>query len=70
MRKIPNLGKTVLRMKSRKELTLNNVIHAFNIQNNMVFGSLLSKNKFIIVFKPDKFILTRNEIFVDKRVFK
>jgi hypothetical protein len=70
MRKIPNLGKTVLRMKSRKELTLNNVIHAFNIQNNMVFGSLLSKNKFIIVFKPDKFILTRNEIFVDKGVFK
>jgi hypothetical protein len=70
MRKIPNLGKTVLRMKFRKELTLNNVIHAFNIQNNMVFGSLLSKNKFIIVFKPDKFILTRNEIFVDKGVFK
>jgi len=70
MRKIPNLGKTVLRMKSRKELTLNNVIHTSSIQNNMVFGSLLSKNKFIMVFKPDKFILTRNEMFVDKRVFK
>ena len=53
-------------MKSRKK-TLNNVIHASNIQNNMVFGSLLSENKFIMVFKPNKFIFTRNEMFVDKK---
>ncbi|GMP86562.1 hypothetical protein CsSME_00039293 [Camellia sinensis var. sinensis] len=37
-------GKVILKMTSRKELTLNNVLHVPDIRKNLVSGSLLSKN--------------------------
>ena len=43
-------GKVILNMTSGKELTLNNVLHVPNIRKNLVFGSLLSKNDFRLVF--------------------
>ena len=39
----------MLKKTSKKELTLNNVVHAFNIQKNLVFGSLLSRKGFQII---------------------
>jgi len=48
--KILAYKKVVLRITSRKELTMNNMFHTSNIQKNMVFSSLLSKNEFTLVF--------------------
>ena len=52
-------------MTSGKELTLNNVLHVPDIKN-LVSGSLLSKNRFRLVFESDKFVLTKNEMYVGK----
>ena len=54
-------GKVILKMTSDKELTLKKMPQVPDICKNQVSGSLLSKNDF------DKFILTKNEMFVGKR---
>ncbi|XP_057476852.1 uncharacterized protein LOC130764565 [Actinidia eriantha] len=59
-------GKVVLKMTSGKELTLNNVLHVPEIRKNLVSGSLLSKHGFKLVFVSDKFILTKDGIYVGK----
>ena len=54
-------------MTSDKELISNKVLHMPDIHQNLVSDSLLNKNigfKFVFVF--DKFILTKNEMFVGK----
>ncbi|XP_028107665.1 L-type lectin-domain containing receptor kinase IX.1-like [Camellia sinensis] len=56
-------GKVILKMTSGKELTLNNVLHVPNIRKNLVYGSLLSKNGLELVFKSDKFVLTKSGSF-------
>ena len=38
-----------------------------NIHKNLVSGSLLRKNEFKMVFKSNKFVLTKNEVYVDKK---
>ena len=53
-------------MTSGRELTLNNVLHVPNIRKNHVSGSSLSKNRFRLVFESDKFVLTKNRIYVGK----
>lgn len=50
-----------------KLLTLNNVLHVADIRKNLVSSSLLSKNDFKIVFVIDKLILSKSEMFVEKR---
>ena len=55
-----------LKMTSGKELTLNNVLHVPDIHKNLVSGSLLSKNGFRLVFLSDKFVLTKNGMYVGK----
>ncbi|TYK02905.1 pol polyprotein [Cucumis melo var. makuwa] len=59
-------GKVILKMTSRKELTLNNVLHVSDIRKNLVSGSLLSKNGFKLVFVSDKFVLSKNEMYIGK----
>lgn len=58
--------KVVLKMTSRKELTLNNVLYVPEIRKNLVSGSLLNKHGFHIVFESDKVILSKSVIFVGK----
>ena len=53
-------------MTSGKELVLNNVLHVPDIRKNLVSGSLLSKNGFKLVFVSDKFVLSKNEMYVGK----
>ena len=53
-------------MTSGKELTLNDVLHVPEIRKNPVFGSLLSKKGFKLVFVSDNFILTKNGMYVGK----
>ena len=64
--KVEGQGKVVLKMTSGKELTLNDVLHVPEIRNNLVFGSLLSKKGFKLVFVSDNFILTKNGMYVGK----
>ena len=49
-----------------KLLTLNNVLHVADIRKNLVFGSLLSKSGFQIVFYSNKFIFSKSGTFVGK----
>ena len=59
-------GKVVLKMTSGKELTLNDVLHVQEIRKNLVSGSLLSNKGFKLVFVSNKFILTKNWMYVGK----
>ena len=61
------LKKVILNTTYEKFLTLNNVLHIGSIRKNLVFGLLLSKNSFKMVFESDKFILSKSDIFIDKR---
>ena len=64
--KVEGKGKVILKMTSRKELTLNDVLHVPKIRKNLVSGSLLSKKGFRLVFESDKFVLTKSGIYVGK----
>ena len=59
-------GKVILKMTSGKELTLKNVLHILDIRKNLVYGSLLRKNGFRLVFESDKFVLTKRGMHVGK----
>jgi hypothetical protein len=61
------LKKVILNTTYEKFITLNNVLHIGSIRKNLVFGLLLSKNSFKMVFESDKFILSKSDIFIDKR---
>lgn len=63
--KLKEKGKVTLNMTSDKELIFNNVLHVLDIRENLVSGSLLSKNDFKFVF-VSKFVLTKNEMHVGK----
>ena len=62
--KVEGKGKVILKMTSKKELTLNDVLHVPEIRRNLVSGSLLSKKGFRLVFESDKFVLTKSGVYV------
>ena len=64
--KIEENRKVVLKMTTGKYLTLKDVLHVPDIQKNLVFGSLLSKNGFKLVFEFDKFSLFKSGMYVGK----
>ena len=64
--KVEGKGKVILKMTSKKELTLNDVLHVLEIRKNLVSRSLLSKKGFRLVFKSDKFVLTKSGIYVGR----
>ena len=64
--KIEENRKVVLKMTMGKYLTLKDVLHVPDIQKNLVFGSLLSKNGFKLVFEFDKFSLFKSGMYVGK----
>ncbi|BBN69916.1 transposable element gene [Prunus dulcis] len=64
--KVDGKGKVVMKMTSGMELTLNQVLHVPDIRKNLVSGALLSKNRFRLVFVADKFVLTKNGMYVGK----
>ena len=59
-------GKVVLKMTSRKELTLTNVLYVPEIHKNLVSSSLLNSHGFRLVFKSDKFVLSKSGMHVGK----
>ena len=41
-------------------------IHVLDIRKNLIFGSILSKKGFRMVFESDKFVLTKSGMYVGK----
>ena len=56
----------VLKMTSGKEFTLKNILYVPEICKNLVFGSLLGKDGFHMVFELDKMVLTKAKMCVGK----
>ena len=63
---IKGQGKVVLKMTSRKELTLKNVLYVPKIHKNMVSGSLMNIHGFRLVFESDKFFWSKSGMYVGK----
>ena len=61
---IKGQGKVVLKMTSRKELTLTNVLYVPKIRKNLVSGSLLNNHGFRLVFELNKFVLSKSIMYV------
>jgi len=64
---ILGVGKDILKITFKKLITFNNVLHVANIGKNSVFDSLLSKISFKMVFEIDKFILSKNDVFIKEK---
>ena len=58
-------GKMVLKMTSRKELTLSNVLYVLEIYKNLM-SLLLNSHGFRLVFESDKFVLSNSRMYVGK----
>ena len=65
--KILGKGTVEVKMSSDKMLILTNVFQVPNIKKNLVFANLLCKSVVKVVLESNKFILSKNEIFVRKR---
>ena len=63
---IKGQGKVVLKMMSRKELALTNVLYVPEILKNLVSSSLLNSHGFHMIFKSDKFVLSKSGMYVEK----
>ena len=50
----------------RKELTVNDVLYVPEIRKNLVFVWWLKKHGFCLVLEYNKFVLTKNRIFIGK----
>ncbi|XP_073137911.1 uncharacterized protein [Henckelia pumila] len=60
------LGKVVLKMTSRNELTLIDVLHVSDIRKNLVSGYKLIKSGFRIVFEAGKIVIMKHRQFLGK----
>ena len=58
--------KVVLKMTSRKEVNLTNVLYVTKIWENLVSGSLLNSHGFRMVFESDKFVLSKSGMYAGK----
>jgi hypothetical protein len=68
--KVLEKKKTIeLYFTSEQKLSLVNVFHVPKIRKNLVSASLLSKKGFKIVLESDKVIVTKNRMFVGKKLF-
>ncbi|GKE36110.1 pol polyprotein [Tanacetum coccineum] len=59
-------GDVILKMTSEKELKLTNVLYVPEIRKNLVSGWLLNKFGFCLVFESNKFVLSKNQMYVGK----
>ena len=63
---IKGQGNVVLKMTSRKELTLANALYVLEIRKNLVSSSLLNNHGLRLVFKSNKFVLSKSGMYVGK----
>ena len=59
-------GDVILKMTSGKELKLTNVLYVPENRKNLVSGWLLNKFGFKLVFESDKFVLSKNQMYVGR----
>ncbi|GJW99002.1 retrovirus-related pol polyprotein from transposon TNT 1-94 [Tanacetum coccineum] len=59
-------GDVILKMTFEKELKLTNVLYVPEIRKNLVSGWLLNKFDFHLVFESDKFVLSKNQMYVGR----
>ena len=59
-------GKIMLKLTSRKTLALNDVLHVPIIRANLVSIALLGNVGVKVSFEYDRFVMTKNNIFVGK----
>ena len=59
-------GKIALGLTSGKDLVLIDVLHVPSLAKNLIFGPILSKKRFKIVFESDKFVITKGGVYVGK----
>lgn len=64
--KVEGQGKVVLKFTSGLELILNGLLHVPDIQKNLVSGLLVNNHGFKLVFVSNKFVLTKNGVYVGK----
>jgi hypothetical protein len=64
--KVVGKGTVELKFTSGKVVTLVDIFYAPEIQKNLVSGNLLSKHGYKLVFESEKFVLTKNNMFVGK----
>ncbi|KAJ9556794.1 LOW QUALITY PROTEIN: hypothetical protein OSB04_011408 [Centaurea solstitialis] len=63
---VKGIGEVVLKMTSWKELKLKDVLFVPELRKNLVSGWLLKKVGFKLVFESDKFVLSKNGMYVGK----
>ncbi|GJS36429.1 pol polyprotein [Tanacetum coccineum] len=59
-------GYVILKMTSKKELRLTNVLYVLEIRKNLVSYWLLNKFSFRLIYESNKFVLSKNQIYVGK----
>nr|GFA86151.1 hypothetical protein [Tanacetum cinerariifolium] len=59
-------GDVILKMTSEKGLKLTSVLYVPEIRKNLVSSCLLNKFGFHLVFESDRFVLSKNQIYVGK----
>lgn len=64
--KVVGTGSVELNFTSGKKVTLVNVLHAPDMNRNLVSGDLLGKSSIKSIYESDKHILTRSGVFVGK----
>ncbi|GJY75585.1 hypothetical protein Tco_0480701 [Tanacetum coccineum] len=64
--KIEGKGKVILKLTSGKDLVLSNVFHVPNITKNLNYDPILSNKGFKLVFESDKFVITKDGVYVRK----
>ncbi|XP_024963136.1 uncharacterized protein LOC112503306 [Cynara cardunculus var. scolymus] len=62
--KVEGKGKMILKLTSRKDLVLTNVLHVPDIRKNLISGPMLSNKGFKIVFESNKFVITKGGLYV------
>ena len=55
-----------LKMTSRKNLILHEVLHVPNIRRNLIDGSLLVARDYKIVLESNKLVITHNNEFIEE----
>ena len=63
---IKGVGDVILKMTSGKEVKLRDVLYVPELRKNLVSGGLLNQFGFKLVFESDKFVLSKNGMFVGK----
>ncbi|GJT50472.1 retrotransposon protein, putative, ty1-copia subclass [Tanacetum coccineum] len=63
---IEGKGKVILKLTSGKDLVLLNVLYVPNITKNRIYGPTLSNKGFKVVFELDKYVITKDGVYVGK----